>query len=415
MGLNTLLRSWASVMTFLLTSAASAVAAPVSCRNTGSFDGWLAAFKQEAAAQGVSQRAIAAASPLLRFDQGIINRDRGQRFFGQDFITFSGKMLMPYRLQKGAQLIQQHSALFARIEREFGVPAPVLVAFWGLESDFGIGQGKLQVLPSLATLAYDCRRPQMFRAELLAALQLIDRGDLSPSEMIGSWAGELGHFQFLPTLYVKYGLDYSGDGKRDLIRNAPDALASTANYLRGIGWRRGEPWLQEVRVPPNFAWDQADLAIQHPRTQWARWGVTFADGSPLPGDNLPASLLLPVGRFGPAFLAYENFKTYREWNHSLAYATTAAYYAARLAGAPPFSRGSANIAVLDAAKVRELQQILARQGHDVGNIDGILGVKTRVAVKAMQKKFGMPADSWPTPELMERIRAPRSASGGALP
>ncbi len=165
----------------LLAGVANAAAAPASCRNTGSFDAWLAAFRQEATAQGISQRAIAAAAPQLRYDQGIINRDRGQRFFGQDFITFSGKMLMPYRLQKGAQLISQHAALFARIEREFGVPGPVLVAFWGLESDFGPGQGKLPVLPSITTLAYDCRRPEMFRPELFAALQLIDRGDLTPA------------------------------------------------------------------------------------------------------------------------------------------------------------------------------------------------------------------------------------------
>jgi lytic murein transglycosylase len=396
----------ATTIAVLLAGATGAAAATANCRNTGSFDAWLAAFKQEAAAQGISQRAIAAASPQLRYDQGIINRDRGQRFFGQDFITFSGKMLMPYRLQKGAQLLQQHAALFARIESEYGVPGPVLVAFWGLESDFGPGQGKLPVLPSIVTLAYDCRRPQMFRPELFAALQLIDRGDLTPGEMIGSWAGELGQLQFLPTLYVKYGLDYDGNGKRDLIRNVPDALGSGGNYLRGLGWRRGEPWLQEVRVPQNLAWEQADLAIQHPRSQWARWGVTLADGRPLPNDELPASVLLPMGRLGPAFLAYENFKIYREWNASLAYATTAAYYATRLAGAPPFHRGG-NIPVLDANQVRELQQILARQGHDVGNVDGVLGMKTRVAVKATQKKFGMPADSWPTPELMDRLRGAR--------
>jgi lytic murein transglycosylase len=396
----------AMTIAVLLAGATGAAAATANCRNTGSFDAWLAAFKQEAAAQGISQRAIAAASPQLRYDQGIINRDRGQRFFGQDFITFSGKMLMPYRLQKGAQLLQQHAALFARIEREYGVPGPVIVAFWGLESDFGPGQGKLPVIPSIATLAYDCRRPQMFRPELFAALQLIDRGDLTPSEMVGSWAGELGQLQFLPTLYVKYGVDYDGNGKRDLIRNVSDALGSGGNYLRGLGWRRGEPWLQEVRVPQNLNWEQADLAIQHPRSQWARWGVTLADGRPLLNDELPASVLLPMGRHGPAFLAYENFKIYREWNASLAYATTAAYYATRLAGAPAFRRGE-NIPVLDANQVRELQQILARQGHDVGNHDGVLGAKTRVAVKETQKKFGLPADSWPTPELMDRLRGAR--------
>jgi lytic murein transglycosylase len=391
----------------LLLAAASAVsAAPASCRNSGDFGQWLDAFKREAAAQGVSQRALAAAAPQLRYDQGIINRDRGQRFFGQDFAAFSGKMLMPYRLQNGPQLIKQHADLFARIERQYGVPAAVIVGFWGLESDFGKGMGTLPVLPSLATLAYDCRRPQMFRGELLAALQLIDRGDLAPAEMVGSWAGELGQFQFLPTLYVKYGTDFDGNGKRDIIRSAPDALASTAAYIQGLGWRRGEPWLQEVRVPQNLAWEQADLAIKHPRTQWTRWGVTLANGQPLPNDGLPASLHLPMGRHGPAFLAYANFAIYTEWNNSLVYATTAAFYATRLAGAPAFNKGGM-VAGLDHNGVRELQQIFARRGEDVGNPDGVLGQKTRAAVKKAQLRSGLAADSWPTAELLERLRAGR--------
>jgi lytic murein transglycosylase len=391
----------------LLLAAASAVsAAPASCRNSGDFGQWLDAFKREAAAQGVSQRALAAAAPQLRYDQGIINRDRGQRFFGQDFAAFSGKMLMPYRLQNGPQLIKQHADLFARIERQYGVPAAVIVGFWGLESDFGKGMGTLPVLPSLATLAYDCRRPQMFRGELLAALQLIDRGDLAPAEMVGSWAGELGQFQFLPTLYVKYGTDFDGNGKRDIIRSAPDALASTAAYIQGLGWRRGEPWLQEVRVPQTLAWEQADLAIKHPRTQWTRWGVTLANGQPLPNDGLPASLHLPMGRHGPAFLAYANFAIYTEWNNSLVYATTAAFYATRLADAPAFNKGGM-VAGLDHNGVRELQQIFARRGEDVGNPDGVLGQKTRAAVKKAQLRSGLAADSWPTAELLERLRAGR--------
>lgn len=389
-------------------AASPSGAAPANCRNNGDFGQWLEAFKREAAAQGVSQRAIAAAAPQLRYDQGIINRDRGQRFFGQDFATFSGKMLMPYRLQKGPQLMKQHADVFARIERQYGVPAAVITGFWGLESDFGAagtGMGKLPVLPSLATLAYDCRRPEMFRPELLAALQLIDRGDLTPAEMVGSWAGELGQFQFLPTLYVKYGTDFDGNGKRDLIRSVPDALASTGAYLQGLGWRRGEPWLQEVRVPQTLAWEQADLAIKHPRSQWARWGVTLANGQALPNDALPASLHLPMGRHGPAFLAYANFAIYTEWNNSLVYATTAAHYAARLAGAPPFHKGSGTVAGLDHNGVRELQQIFARRGEDVGNPDGVLGQKTRTAVKKAQLRLGLPADSWPTAELLDRLRS----------
>ena len=221
------------------------------------------------------------------------------------------------------------------------MPGPVIAAFWALESDFGAGMGDLPVLRSLATLAYDCRRPEMFRAELMDALRIIDRGDLTPGEMIGSWAGELGQTQFLPSHYFKHAVDYDGDGRRNLMRSVPDVIASTANFIVFLGWQRGQPWLQEVRVPANLAWDQADLAIQHPRSKWAGWGVTSADGKPLPADALPASLVLPMGRFGPAFLAYENFQIYLKWNQSLNYCITAAHLAARLGGAPPFGRGNA--------------------------------------------------------------------------
>src|SRR5439155_27135765 len=213
------------------------------CRNTGNFDRWLADFRKEATAQGISARAIAAASPYLVLDQSIINRDRGQRFFSQTFLEFADKMLPAYRLQTGAAKIKQHQATFARVEREFGVPAPVITAFWGLESDFGAGQGKDQALKSLARLAYDCRRSDMFRGHLFDALRLIERGDLRAEEMIGSWAGELGQTQMMPSEYFRDAVDYDGDGRRNLIKSVPDVLASTGKYLLHLGWKRGEPWL----------------------------------------------------------------------------------------------------------------------------------------------------------------------------
>ena len=208
----------------------------------------------------------------------------------------------------------------------------MLTAFWGLETDFGAGNGTDPVLVSLATLAYDCRRPDMFRQELLAALKIVDRGDLKPAEMKGSWAGELGQLQFLPSRYVDYGVDFDGDGKVNLLTSAPDALASAAKYLQHLGWRAGEPWLTEVKVARPLPWDQADIAIKLPASQWAAWGVTLANGKPLPKDLPPGSLLLPMGRNGPAFLAFANFDVYLQWNSSLIYSTTAAYFATRLAG-----------------------------------------------------------------------------------
>lgn len=376
-----------------------------SCHGGQSFDQFLAQLKQDAVAAGVSQRAIAAASPYLVYDQGIVNRDRGQRVFGQLFTEFSGRMASEGRRVRGQQLIQTHAQAFARAEKEYGVPPAVITAFWALESDFGAIQGKLPTLRSLVSLAYDCRRAQMFHDETIAALKIIDRGDLSPSEMIGSWAGELGQTQFLPRHYFDYAVDYDGDGHRNLLRSAPDVIGSTANYIAtGLKWRRGEPWLQEIRVPANLPWDQADLTVKHPRAKWAAWGVTYADGRPLPKDDMPASVLLPMGRTGPAFLAYPNFAAYTEWNNSLIYSTTAGYLATRIAGAGPMHKPSAPVEQLPFNEIKELQQLLARQRYNVGKIDGILGQQSRIAIKTMQTKYGLPADSWPTAELLTRMR-----------
>jgi hypothetical protein len=213
----------------------------------------------------------------------------------------------------------------------------------------------------------------------------------------------------LPTHYFSYAVDYDGDGRRDLLRSPEDVIGSTANYIAtGLKWRRGEPWLQEVRVAPNamsgFPWDQADLTIQLPRSKWAQLGVSYPGGRPLPNDELPASLLLPMGRTGPAFLAYANFSAYTEWNNSLIYSTTAGYLASRIAGAPPMQRPAGPVAQLPFSELRELQQLLVRGGFDVGKVDGVMGQQSRSAVKAMQIKYGLPADSWPTAELLARMR-----------
>ena len=387
-----------------------------SCHNGASFDRFLVELKQLAAAQGVSQRALSEAGPYLVYDQGIVNRDRGQRVFGQIFTEFAGRMAASFRMQNGQQHIKTYSAAFARAEKEYGVPPAVIAAFWGLESDFGANMGNLPTLRSLVSLAYDCRRTERFQNETIAALKVVDRGDLSPGEMIGSWAGELGQTQFLPTHYFTYAVDYDGDGHRNLLRSAPDVIGSTANYIAtGLKWRRGEPWLEEVRAPQNFPWEQADLTTQLPRSKFSQLGVTYTDGRPLPNDNLPASLLLPMGRTGPAFLAYANFAAYTEWNNSLIYSTTAAYLAARIAGAPPMRKPGAPVAQLPFNEIKELQQLLVRAGYDVGKVDGVLGQQSRTAVKAMQVKYGLPADAWPTAELLAKMRGGPRAQAGPAP
>jgi lytic murein transglycosylase len=223
----------------------------------------------------------------------------------------------------------------------------VIVAFWALETDFGANTGDLPTVQSLATLAWDCRRPEKFRPQLMAALELIQRGDLHPDEMRGAWAGEIGQTQFLPYDYNESAVDFDGDGRRDLRGSIPDVMASSANLLRKHGWQPGQPWMQEVRVPRDMPWEEADIAIQHPRSQWAKWGVKMANGKPVKADAFPASLLLPMGKDGPAFLVYENFTTaYLKWNESLVYSTTASYLATRIAGAPKVSRGNSEVTPL---------------------------------------------------------------------
>jgi lytic murein transglycosylase len=230
------------------------------CQSSGSFEAWLAGFKRDAAAHGISQPTLASALNGLTYDPSVIAHDRGQQVFQQSFEEFSGRMISTERLRKGSNLLKKYAGTFVRIEEQFGVPASVLVAIWGLETDFGSNVGKYATVRSLATLAYDCRRSEKFSAELMDALQIIDRGDLSAAEMHGAWAGEIGQTQFLPSSYLKFAVDFDGNGKRDLIHSAPDALASTANYLKGYGWKAGQPW---TPGSANFAvlqeWNKSEV------------------------------------------------------------------------------------------------------------------------------------------------------------
>ena len=389
----------------LVIAGLAAPAAAATCGNSAKgFDQWLKSFRAEAAARGLSRRALAALD-AVKYDPSVVSRDRAQNIFSQSFLEFSGRMVTDYRIKQGAALVQKHKRIFDRVKEEYGVPGPVIVAFWALETDFGANIGDLPTLQSLATLAWDCRRPEKFRPQLMAALDLIHKGDLSPSEMRGAWAGEIGQTQFLPLDYDESAVDFDGDGRRNLRDSIPDVMASSASLLRKHGWRPGEPWLEEVRVPRDLPWEEADIAIQHPRSQWVEWGVESAGGKPIEADDFPASLLLPMGHNGPAFLAYENFTgAYLKWNESLVYSTTAAYLATRIAGAPKASRGRAEVTPLTYKEIVELQKLLAARGYDVGKVDGKIGAGTRAAVKDVQLKLHLPADSYPTPELLDRLR-----------
>ena len=249
-----------------------AVPALAAACGTGSFQAWLDDFKTEAAAKGISQAAIAAGLNGVTLDQGVISRDRSQKVFSQSFEEFSGRMVPP-RLTRGSNMMKQYGSVLGRIEERYGVPGEVLVAIWGLETDYGANTGKFQTLRSLATLAYDCRRADTFRAELMDALRIVERSDLTPSEMRGAWAGEIGQTQFMPSSYLKFAVDFDGNGRRDLLHSAPDVLASTANYLASYGWQRGKDW---EAGSANFAviqqWNKSEVytkTIAHFATQLA--------------------------------------------------------------------------------------------------------------------------------------------------
>ena len=246
--------------------------AAVAC-GSGNFDAWLADFKTDAAAKGIAQQAIASGLAGVTLDQSVLNRDKSQKVFTQTFEEFSGRMVPP-RMTRGSNMMKQYGSVLSRIEQAYGVPGEVLVAIWGLETDFGVNTGKFATIRSLATLAYDCRRADQFRAELMDALRIVQRGDLAPADMKGAWAGELGQTQFMPSSWMKYAVDFDGNGKRDLLHNAPDVLASTANYLAGYGWQRGKDWQPGG---PNFAvlqqWNKSEVyskTVAYFATQLAR-------------------------------------------------------------------------------------------------------------------------------------------------
>lgn len=379
------------------------VAQAADCGNSAKgFDGFIKQFRKEAAAAGVGARGLSALDGV-QYQPAIIKKDRSQSVFSMNFLDFQKRMVSAYRIKEGKAILERNKKMFDAIQKKYGVPGEVLIAFWAFETDFGKNMGDFETIPSLATLAWDCRRPEKFREQLIGALKLYDNGDLELADMRGAWAGEIGHTQFLPKEYFETAVDFDGDGHRNLKKSIPDAMASGAALLVKHGWQANQPWMDEVSVPAELPWEKADIAIQLPRSQWVKWGVKGAHGK-LKADNFPASLLLPMGKDGPAFLVYENFTTaYLKWNESLVYSTTAAYLADRIGGAGPLDPGRGQVDPLSYEQIKELQQILVSKGYDVGEVDGKLGRATREAVKQEQIKMGWPADSYPTVQFLQNL------------
>ncbi len=387
--------SRAAALLAALVLAAPAHAAPCG----GDFSAWVQATKAEAVAGGIPADTADAFFAGLSPDPRVLKADRSQGVFRKSFLEFSQSLISRDRLVRGRALADQWDAVFDKAEAEYGVSRGILLAFWAFETDYGAVQGDFNTRRALATLAHDCRRPDLFQPQLMAAMEMFRLGEFD-LDTTGAWAGEIGMVQMLPGDILARGVDGDGDGLVTLKTSVPDALLSGAKMLQYHGWRAGEPWMQEVILPETFDWELTGLDTELPAEQWAAMGVQVRNG--VLRNGLPASILLPQGRKGPAFLVYPNFRTLFDWNKSFVYVTTAAYFGTRLMGAEPYRAGSPDPA-LSLDQMKALQTRLTELGHDVGAVDGILGAGTRIAVQKEQARLGLPADAWPTLDLLDRL------------
>jgi lytic murein transglycosylase len=367
----------------------------------GDLSAFIDGVKAEAIAAGASQAAADEAMAGAVIDRKVLSMDRGQGVFRQTFLEFSKRVISQARLDIGRKKIKEHAATFAKAEADYGIPAPVITAFWGLETDFGAVQGDFNTRNALVSLAHDCRRPDLFRPQLVAFIKMVGDGDADPNTTTGAWAGEIGMVQMQPRDIIKFGTDGDGDGHVNLKKSDDDVILTAAKFIQSLGFVRGQPWLQEVTIPDNIPFEKTGIGGPLTAGEWFAAGVTPRDGNTGNGQ-LKAALVLPQGRLGPAFLAYPNYSIYLEWNKSFIYTTSAAYFATRLAGAEPYLKGNPEPG-LNGDQMKALQTKLDALGHDVGDIDGILGGGTRVAIQKEQQRLGMPADGWATPELLSKL------------
>lgn len=391
--------AFASIITSCLASTALAQTPAPACG--GDLGAFLDGVKAEAISKGASASAADEALAGAQIDQKVLSRDRAQGVFRQTFLEFSQRTVSQARLDIGRQKIKQYADVFARAEKEFGVAPGVITAFWAMETDFGAVQGDFNTRNALVTLSHDCRRPQLFRPQLIALIEMVQHGDLNPSTNTGAWAGEIGQVQMLPEDIIAHGVDGDGDGHINVKTSSPDAILTAAKFIQSMGFKPGQPWIQEVTLPENLPWDKSGLGNEIPASEWFKLGVTPRDGVTNFG-NLPAALILPQGRKGPAFLTYPNFNVYLQWNQSFIYTTSAAYFATRLSGAPTYQKGTPDQG-LDDGGMKALQTKLEALGHDIGKVDGILGSGTRQAVQKEQARLGLPADGWPTQSLLSAL------------
>jgi membrane-bound lytic murein transglycosylase B len=371
------------------------------------FAAWLQALRVEARERGISEPTVKAALTDIQPIERVIELDRQQPEFTQTFLDYLKARVTPERIAQGREMLRKHRALLAQEYKKYHVPPRYLVAFWGLETNFGSYLGAFPVVPALATLAYDERRSDFFRKELLDALLIIDEGHVSVADMKGSWAGAIGNLQFLPSTFLKYSVDANGDGKNDVWHTVADVIHSGGNYLQQLGWQPEQLWGREVRLPANFDWQQARLEVKKPIAEWAALGVRRANGMPLPKADLKGAIVLPQGNAGPAFLVYDNFEVILRWNRSINYAIAVGYLADRMIGLPPLRNGlDVDNRPLSREQVMQLQQALQQQGIYQGPVDGIIGSQTRKAVRTYQTRAGLPVDGYANLPLLKHLQPP---------
>ena len=390
---------------FALAATTVFIAAPAFAQDRD-FRACLDTIKAEALRQGVPAAVADNAFRGLTPDQKVVDLDSRQPEFTLTYGKYVGSALSPERIQRGQQRLAQHRALLTQLEQEYGIPPQYLMSFWGLETNYGGFMGDFQVVRSVTTLACMTKRQAFFSNEAVQSLRILAMNHMTSPQMKGSWAGAMGNMQFMPSTFTKWAVDRDGNGRVDIWNSIPDALTSAANFLRGIGFRPGLPSSDEVVLPQDFPLDQADTTVDKPVREWQRMGVRLAGNRPLPNADEPASILLPAGHRGPAFIIYPNFKAVMNWNRSTLYALSVGILAKQIAGGAGVQQPPpADDEPLSRDTVIDLQTRLARLNLYTDDVDGLLGPKTRSALRLFQKQAGLPADGHPSGETVRRLQA----------
>lgn len=369
------------------------------------FQRWISQFRPRARAAGISNAVLDRSFRGISYNDSVIAKDRNQSEFTKQIWDYLDSAASDTRVRNGKAALREHRRLLDQIEARYGVEKEIVTAVWGLESAYGEHRGQTPIIEALATLAYDGRRGRFFEQQLIAALQIIQSGDVAPQSMTGSWAGAMGHTQFIPTSYLAYAQDFTGDGKRDIWSDNPaDALASTAAYLARFGWTKGQPWGVEVRLPHGFNYAISGERVKKSVDEWTRLGVRDVTGYPVP-DYGRASILLPAGANGAAFMIFNNFHVIERYNAADAYVIGVGHLADRIAGGPEIQASwPRGYEPLSLRQKKELQQRLTRAGFDTDGVDGIIGPNTIAAIRSYQSSVGLTPDGFPSLDVLRRLR-----------